>query len=118
METVPDLANLKDIYFTDKSGNLIPVMLACYKVNRAINNEFVFSCYGESDYSGIIDIFHSLDESWSMKDWTTRANTPKVYLTEDMCAMDSFGRRIVPNEYDTDYVMLNDNKIDGEKGHS
>lgn len=116
LETVPDLANLKDIYFTDKSGNLIPVMLACYKVNRAINNEFVFSCYGESDYSGIIDIFHSLDESWSMKDWTTRANTPKVYLTEDMCAMDSFGRRIVPNEYDTDYIMLNDNKIDGEKG--
>ena len=68
IETVEELATgYNDIIITLDGKTPLNMILAPFKKNRTKSNEFIDSEYGGSDFEGITDVFHMIDELYSQK---------------------------------------------------
>ncbi len=93
LNTIEATAGLRPVYLDNN------LMLAVYVENRLD---------ARSDYDGIIDELQALDEAYSNLNNFVRKSKIKTYLPESMMQRDSDGRLVLPNEYDTDNVILYD----------
>lgn len=101
LSRVPELTDVENLEF-DKN-----VMTAIYKKNKATSNEFSDTAYGGSDFEGIIDLFHSIDEVYSNMVLYIRRMRPMISITEDLLPINRSGSgTIVPKEYEFDVVKL------------
>ena len=90
------------------------VLMAVYKKNRTESIEFD-SAYGGSDFEGIIDLFHQIDEIFSTMSLYIRRSRPILSLNENMIPVSADGKaQIMPKEYEFDIVKLQRNS-DAEK---
>lgn len=97
LTALPQTADLKDVAFMDKSGNLVPVIFAIVVQNKA----------GEkSDYDGLISSFHALDEVYSAMVNYIRKTKPNIFITEDIRPIDGNGNKLPLNEFDTVVTLL------------
>lgn len=101
LSTIPELSDLEAIQFDKK------IMMAVYKKNRSNNNEFPDSPYGGSDFEGLIDIFHQIDEIYSTMAVYIRNTRPITSITESMLPTTNDGSRVhIPSEWAFDVVKL------------
>lgn len=106
LSTLPETKDLKRIEFYYGDGSKVKQLMAVYKENKT---------NATSDYSGIIDDFHALDEIYSNMVNYIRKSKVQVYLPENMCKKDSKGNTIVPSDYHSDYTILYDSNPEGLK---
>ena len=99
LSTVPELSGLSDMVLYDASGDISKHMLAVYIPNNT-------GSY--SDYAGCIDDFQALDEVYSNMMNYIRKSKVKTYFPENMCQKDDLGNSIIPNDYDSDNIILYD----------
>lgn len=101
LSTVSELSELEDLVFDKK------IMLAAYKKNKATSNEFSDTPYGGSDFEGILDLLHSIDEVYSNMMLYIRRMRPMISVTEDLLPVNLEGSgTIMPKEYEFDVVKL------------
>jgi hypothetical protein len=113
LNTVPELAEgYDDIVITLDGTNPIPIMLATYKKNRSSSNEFMGTEYGGSDFEGLIDTFHLIDELYSQKNLYIRRARPFMSLTDRQVTMNDKGKATLPKEYELDTIIRRGNAED------
>ena len=82
--------------------------------NKVINAENPDSAYGGSDFEGVIDLFHQIDEIYSTLALYIRRSRPTMMVDESLLPASKDGSRtIIPKEYDFDMIKvrsLDDNK--------
>lgn len=101
LTNVPELVDLEDFVY---DGNFI---LTTHLKNRTASAEFPDSAYGGSDFEGLIDNFHMIDEIYSSLIMYIRRNRPIQAITEDLLPMSDDGKRTyVPKEYEFDTIKL------------
>lgn len=101
LSTVPSLAELEDFYY---NGDFI---LTTHLKNRTTSAEFPDSAYGGSDFEGLIDNFHMIDEIYSTLILYIRRNRPIQAMTEDILPVSNDGKRTtVPKEFEFDTIKL------------
>lgn len=91
-------AGLEDVAFFDKEGNILPVMFATVVNNRGMKDD--------SDYKGLIDTFHALDEAYSALNNYIRKTKPNIFITEDIAPKDASGKTLPFNEFDNIIKVL------------
>ena len=106
LSTTPETSELQDLYFYDMNGMNIDILMAIYKENRP---------GGRSDYENIIDDFHAIDEVYSNSMNVVRKSAPRRPMLEDNLKQDEEGKKIVPNSYDTDIMLLFNNSPEWHK---
>lgn len=110
LSEIPQTADLKDIYLVDSKGNPIEILLAAYKVNRPVDNEFIDGLYGESDYSTLLDAFQAIDETYSAIIDRIRKGHIITAVSEDLTKVDEkTGKAIKLDDYEMKTVLLNAN---------
>lgn len=106
LSTIPELANLEKITFNKK------IMMAVYKKNRTTSNEFIDSPYGGSDFEGVIDLFHAIDETFSTMMLYIRRSRPIITIPEQLLPHSPDGsRNIIPKEYYFDTILTKPSDI-------
>lgn len=107
LDTIDELADLKDVVILGKDGKPLKKLLACVKKNRSVSAEFPDGLYGGSDFEGIVDVFHFIDEIYSTKNLYARRTRPTQSLTEDRLEWnDETKVYITPKEYEQDTIIL------------
>ena len=112
LSELQETADLKDVAFFDSNGQIVPVMFAV-----VVNNK---GKHAHSDYRGLIDTFHALDETYSALNNYIRRTKPNVFITEDIAQKDANGRPLPLNEFDNIITILdqavgeNNTRIDRE----
>ncbi len=108
LKTIPELAELERLELG------VPIPTAIYKKNKAVNAENPDSVYGGSDFEGVIDLFHQIDEIYSTLALYIRRSRPTMMVDESLLPASKDGSRtIIPKEYDFDMIKvrsLDDNK--------
>lgn len=101
LRRVPELADLERKEF----GAKIPT--AIYKKNKAVNSEEPDSPYGGSDFEGVIDLFHQIDEIYSTLALYIRRSRPTMMIDESLLPVSLDGKRTVtPKEYEHDLIKV------------
>lgn len=101
LSTVSELADLKDYTY---KGDFI---LTTHLKNRSTNSEFPDSPYGGSDFEGVVDTFHMIDEVYSSLLLYIRRSRPIQAITEDLLPVNASGSAaVVPPEYEFDTIKL------------
>lgn len=101
LATISELSELEDTTFNQK------ILMATYKKNRTTNIEFPDSAYGGSDFEGVIDLFHQIDEIYSSMALYIRRSRPIQSIVESMLPISEKGdRTIIPKEYELDTIVL------------
>jgi hypothetical protein len=116
LETIPETATLKDILLRGPDGKPLKLMLAGFKQNKVVNNEFPDTGYGESDYSGLYGIFNALDELISA--WNDYYRNSKVitFVSEDFLKRNPISGEVLPlNKFDINDVILYDATTNNSK---
>lgn len=98
VDLLNETAGLEDVAFFDKEGNILPVMFGTIVNNRGTLND--------SDYKGLIDTFHALDEAYSALNNYIRKTKPNIFITEDIAPKDANGRALPFNEFDSIITIL------------
>ncbi len=98
LSTLPQTSGLTDIAFFDNDGYILPVMFATVIENKGKQSE--------SDYKGLTDTFHALDETYSTLLTYIRRTKPIVYITEDIAKKDNKGNPLPLNEFDNIITVL------------
>ena len=97
MDTIPALANLKDVEIPN------------YKHILAVPCRFFFDPnnknYGRSIYYGKYDLFDDLDQSLSQRSQTCRVSTPVEYFAPDVLERGANGQPNTQKVYNRQYVM-------------
>lgn len=108
IDTLKETKDLKDIVILDKKTKKpIPLLLATWKKNRTTSNEFPEELYGGSDFEGIIDSFHLIDELYSLKTSYGRRTRPITGISETALPYDENRRKnVLPKEYEFDTLIL------------
>lgn len=107
LNTIKQTEDLKDIVFVDSDGKPLPVLMACWKKNRSQSNEFPDEIYGGSDFEGITDIFHQIDEIYSNKANYIRRTQPILTISEDMLPYNEDTKKTyLPKEYSQTTIKL------------
>ena len=107
IETVPELeTGYNDIIITLDGKKPLNMILAPFKKNRTKSNQFMDMEYGGSDFEGITDIFHMIDELYSQKSLYIRRARPMITMSERFLKHDKDGKEIVPKEYEQDTVIV------------
>lgn len=110
IDKIPDTAGLKDFEY---GGDII---LAAWKKNRTVSNEFSELIYGGSDFEGIIDIFHAIDEIFSSLMLYIRRSRPIMGIDESLMPMNADGSKtIIPKEYSFDMLSFRNNESNKDK---
>lgn len=100
LTTIKATAHLEDKVFPKK------VLTAVYKKNRTDNVD-ADSAYGGSDFEGVVDLFHQIDELFSSMALYIRNSRPIISMTEDMLKTTEDGKNtIVPKAWENDVVVL------------
>lgn len=101
LATIEELAKLEAFVYP---GEFI---LATHLKNRTTSAEFPDSPYGGSDFEGLIDNFHMIDEIYSTLILYIRRNRPIQAMTEDILPVSEDGKRtVMPKEYEFDTIKL------------
>lgn len=103
-----------DYRLTNEKGQEVPLttleetsMLARIEFNAQIILASVkYNINKQSDYKGLYSEFDALDEVWSSYMDTVRKSKTRVYIPENLLAVDSNGRFIMPNEFETRVAKL------------
>ncbi len=106
LETIDATKDLKPIIIKGKDGQPIKRLMCSWKQNRTHSNEFPELLYGGSDFEGIIDSFHIIDETYSTKVNYQRKTRPIVSYAIDALARDKSGRAIKPKEWQNDTIEM------------
>jgi len=107
LDKVPELASgYDDIVITLDGEKPIPLLLAAYKKNRSVSNEFIGTEYGGSDFEGITDHFHLIDEQFSQKNLVIRRSRPMTTMSVRFLEKDKDGKEIIPREFKQDTVII------------
>lgn len=107
LATLPETAELKRLNFYNNDGTPYNKLMAVYKENKAD---------GRSDYYNLTDDFAAIDEIYSNMINFIRKSKIKTYLPENTLKFDvNGGRKIIPNDYDTDNIILYDSNPEGTK---
>lgn len=107
IETLEQLqSGYNDIVITEDGKTPINLLLAPFKKNRTKSNEFLDSEYGGSDFEGITDVFHMIDELYSQKNLVLRRSRPMTTLNEQFLKKDENGNEIIPKEWERDTIIL------------
>jgi hypothetical protein len=107
LETVEELREgYDDIIITLDGKEPIPLLLAPFKKNRTKSNEFMDTEYGGSDFQGITDLFHMIDELYSQKNLYIRRARPMITLSDRFLQKDSAGKEKIPKEYEQDTIVI------------
>jgi len=105
IKTVPELEEgYTDIIIT-MDGKPIDLLLAPFKKNRTKSNEFMDTEYGGSDFQGITDTFHMIDELYSQKNLYIRRARPMITMSQRFLKKDKDGNEIIPKEYEQDTII-------------
>lgn len=99
-------SKLKDMYFVDENGEPIPFLMCIWKPNRVANNLFC-SQKGDSDYTGLWDLFDSIDESASAMTDNIKKSRTYTFIPERMLQKDEFGNVAVNKAYGIDVWDVN-----------
>lgn len=113
-----------DYIMVDDKGKLVPlttfaetshlervdfkykVLTAVYKKNRTDSVE-TNSPYGGSDFDGVIDLFHQIDELFSTMALYVRGSRPITALNETQLKWDDAGKKqVVPKAWEHDLTIL------------
>jgi hypothetical protein len=109
LQSVPELASLKDVVFLGPDGKPIKLLMAAFKPNRAVSTEFVETNYGASDYEGLYGIFQALDELISAWNDYYRNGRIITFISEDNLMRDpTTGNAIPINKFGINDVILYD----------
>ena len=101
LSKVPDLADLQDQDFG------VPILMAAWKKNKAVSNEFPDLPYGGSDFEGVIDLFHQIDEIYSTMALYIRRSRPILMVDESILPTTIDGKTsMTPKEYYYDLVKM------------
>jgi hypothetical protein len=114
LETIPSLAELKDIVLVDSEGNPIKDILCVYKVNRPVNAEFMTynENMGASDYDGLAGLFNELDSVLSTyMEYFVNGGRVLTFISEDQMKRDSMGRIVRPDTYGLNVIPMFDNTV-------
>lgn len=110
LSTLEETKDLEDIMFNKD------VMLATWKKNKTVSNEFSELPYGGSDFEGITDIFHSIDEIFSTLVLYIRRNRPVMGVDESLLPVNKDGSATVtPKEYQFDMLKFRNNDSNKDK---
>ena len=110
LDTIDDTKDLFDVSFNNK------IILATWKKNKTVSNEFPELVYGGSDFEGITDIFHSVDEIFSSLMLYIRRNRPVMGVDESLLPVSNDGSRtIIPKEYEFDMLKFRNNESNKDK---
>lgn len=106
IETVPELAEgYNDVIITLDGKTPIPILLATFKKNRTQTNDFEDTMYGGSDFEGLTDTFHLIDEIYSQKNLYLRRTRPIQQIDTRDVKKDKKGHEIIPKEYEFDTMI-------------
>lgn len=98
---IPELAELKKYEY---NGDFI---LTTHLKNKTTSAEFPDSAYGGSDFEGLIDNFHMIDEIYSTLILYIRRNRPIQAMTEDILPVSIDGKMTtIPKEFEFDTIKL------------
>lgn len=106
LEAIEQTKDLKPVVFKGKDGKPIKLLMCSWKQNRTHSNEFPEELYGGSDFEGIIDSFHIIDETYSTKVNYQRKTRPIVSYSVDALPRDKSGRAKRPKEWELDGFEL------------
>lgn len=102
--SLDETKDLKRLEFKHK------ILMAVYKKNRTDNVE-VDSAYGGSDFDGIIDLFHQIDEIFSSMALYIRRSRPILSIQERMLPVTKDGsKQYTPKEFEYDLTVLNNSE--------
>jgi len=95
----------KDIIITSDGVTPIPVMLATFKKNRTTTTYFSGTEYGGSDFEGLTDTFHMIDELYSQKNLYIRRARPMITMSDRFLKKDDESKEIIPKEFELDTII-------------
>lgn len=98
LETLPETSGLQDVAFFEPNGDILPVIFASVVNNKGKDDS--------SDYNGLIDTFHALDEAYSALNNYIRRTKPHIFITEDVARKDASGKALPLNEFDNVITIL------------
>lgn len=105
LNTIPELANLKDVTWSDNFMMAVPLMF--YKSAK-------YKGRGKSIFDAKVDSFDALDEAWSEWVEALRLNKTKVYIPDSMLPRNPHtGELLVPNFFDNAYITVDSNSSEG-----
>jgi len=118
IETVPELSEgYNDVVITLDGKKPIPVLLAAFKKNRTQTNDFEDTMYGGSDFEGITDTFHLIDELYSQKNLYIRRTRPIQQISNRNLKHDKQGKEIIPKEWELDTLITEgDEALENKSG--
>lgn len=101
LNTIPELANLKDVTWSDNFMMAVPLMF--YKSAK-------YKGRGKSIFDAKVDSFDALDEAWSEWVEALRLNKTKVYIPDSMLPRNpDTGELLAPNFFDNAYMTVDSN---------
>lgn len=99
LHELEETKDLRNFYFKPN------IILAAWKKNKTVSNEFPELIYGGSDFEGITDLFHSIDEIFSTMVLYIRRNRPVLGISEGLLPVTNDGSKTkIPKEYEMDYL--------------
>lgn len=105
LNTIPELANLKDVTWSDNFMMAVPLMF--YKSAK-------YKGRGKSIFDAKVDSFDALDEAWSEWVEALRLNKTKVYIPDSMLPRNPYtGELLTPNFFDNAYITVDSNSAEG-----
>lgn len=105
LSKTPETSGLKNIEFR-YNGKLLDLMMAVYKKNRSVSHEFPESMYGGSDFEGLLDVFHNVDELYSLKSLYARRTRPIMSVHQSELEWDEVNKkRVAPKEWEYDFTV-------------
>lgn len=110
LSTLDETRDLQDMAFNPK------IILAAFKKNKTVSNEFTELPYGGSDFEGVTDIFHSIDEVFSTLMLYIRRSRPIMGIDESLLPVKRDGSAtVMPKEYEFDAIKLRNNETNKDK---
>lgn len=107
LDELEETEGLKRLDFFNNDGTPYEGLMAVYKENKA---------GGKSDYHNLTDDFAAIDEIYSNMINFIRKSKIKTYLPENTLEFNAnTGKKVIPNEYDTDNIILYDSNPEGTK---
>lgn len=106
ISTLEETKDFNDIIITLDGKKPLSVMLATFKKNRTQTTYYSGTEYGGSDFEGITDTFHMIDELYSQKNLYIRRARPMITMSQRFLKVDDNGNEIVPKEFEYDTVVV------------
>lgn len=106
LTSIDETFGLVNINFVDNEGNRLNTIFAVDKPNRVPNNLFANSPYGRSDYAGVKEQFHMIDEAMSSLNNLVRKAKTKTFISQDLLPTNQSGTKQSLNDYDLDYTLI------------